>query len=577
MHPRLDMKHCRTSKSQRPASRPRSLAPREPEVNGWLASIVESSESAIIGETLDGTIVAWNKGAEIMYGYTAAEAIGKPIAMLAPPDRADEITDILQRIARGERVSHFETTRVRRNGSPVDISLTVSPVTNDAGEVIGAGIIARDMTERRRSEDAIRESEEKYRLLITNIPDIVWTADSEGHCIFVSPSVEKIYGYTPEEIYQSGVWYERIHPEDSERVREAYIRLLSTGEMFSIEYRIQKKDGSWIWLHAKAMSSYIKDGQRLTVGIASDVTGRKQAEERLRASEEGYRVLFERNLAGVLRSTLDGRIVDCNEALARMLGYASPQEMLTRSTSDFYYRVEEREPLLDKITAQKAITNQELKLRRKDGSAIWVLGNMTFVAQANHRDGLVESIFLDITERKRVEEELKKAKEAAEAASRAKSEFLANMSHEIRTPMNGIIGMTELLLGTELTADQDDYLNTVKASADSLLTVINDILDFSKIEAGQLKFDPVTFDLHQLLRDLVRSVSVRVPAEKLEAAFRNQLRCSRLGPGRSDPSAANTYKSSWKCDQVHRERRSGSWRAGRIGGGTRAIGALFGR
>jgi two-component system, sensor histidine kinase and response regulator len=508
----------KTSVRKRPVAGRNAASPQQAEVlTPWLPwSIIEFSDDAIIGETLDGTIITWNQGAKTMYGYSAEEAVGKPVTMLAPPDRSDEIPRILTQIARGERISHFETTRVRRDGNLVDVSLIVSPIKNAAGEIVGASAIARDITERKRHETAIRESEEKYRSLVANIPDIIWTADHEGHCVFVSPSIERIYGYAPEEIYRSGVWFERIHPEDAEKVREAYGRLLTTGEMFSVEYRIQKKNGSWIWLHAKAMSSYEKEGKRFTIGRASDITGRKQAEDRLRASEQRYRMLFERNLAGVLRSTFDGCVLECNVALAHILGYQSPKELIGRRTPEFYYRLEDRELLLQKITAQKAITNQELKLRRKDGSAVWVLGNLTLVDAGDPSGGLLESIFLDITERKIAEEELKSAKEAAEAASRAKSEFLANMSHEIRTPMNGVIGMTELVLETELTGEQRDCLNTLKTSADSLLTVINDVLDFSKIEAGQLKFDPAPFDVQQLLRDVVRAVSFRAHQKGLE-------------------------------------------------------------
>jgi len=143
------------------------------------------------------------------------------------------------------------------------------------------------------------QSEEMYRLLVANIPDDIWVADSEGHCVF-SSNVERLTGYSPGEIYESGVWYERIHPEDAPMVRQAYERLHETGALFTVDYRLKRKDGQWIWLHAKAMSTYEKDGKRYTIGIASDITARKLVEERLRASVERYRLLFQRNLAGVL-------------------------------------------------------------------------------------------------------------------------------------------------------------------------------------------------------------------------------------------------------------------------------------
>jgi two-component system, sensor histidine kinase and response regulator len=360
------------------------------------------------------------------------------------------------------------------------------------------------------------QGEEIYQILVTNIPDVLWVGDDLGHCVFITSNIERVYGYTPEEIYNSGVWYERIHPQDAATVRDAFGHFLRTGETFSIEYRIQRKDGVWICMSSKAMSRFERAGKQYTVGIASDVTEQKLAEERLRTSEQRYRLLFERNLAGVLRSTLDGRLLEKNDAFAQIVGYTSAGELAQCNTADFYYDVQDRPELIRELTAKKALMNRELCLRRRDGSLVWALANMSLVEDSAGGDSVVEGIFIDITDRKRVEEQLRKAKEAADAANRAKSEFLANMSHEIRTPMNGVMGMTDLLLETELTGQQRDYMETVKDSAQSLVTVIDDILDFSKIEAGQVKFERVAFNLPELLKNVVRSLSVHADEKGLE-------------------------------------------------------------
>ena len=180
----------------------------------------------------------------------------------------------------------------------------------------------------------------------------------------------------------------------------------------------------------------------------------------LASSEERYRLLFERSLAGVFRTTVDGRVLDCNEALARILGHNSREECLARPSDDWYSSPQHRNAVLLRLKEQKALSNTEVHLRRNDGGTAWVLANATLL-EGENGSGVLEGTMIDITERKQAEEELQRAKEAAEAASRAKSEFLANMSHEIRTPINGIMGMTELALDTELDSEQREYLDMV--------------------------------------------------------------------------------------------------------------------
>jgi PAS domain S-box-containing protein len=230
--------------------------------------------------------------------------------------------------------------------------------------------------------------------------------------------------------------------------------------------------------------------------IIRDISTQKKAECDLRASERHYRLLFENNLAGVLRSTVDGRVLDCNPALFNMLGYSADD--LPDATQVYYFQ-SDRAMVIERLKADKALKNAELRFRRRDGSMIWVLANMVLIE--NDDGGVIEATVMDITARKRAEEESARAAAAAEAANRAKSEFLANMSHEIRTPMNGVMAMTDLALETELTAEQRDYLETVKSSADALLRIISDILDFSKIEAGKLDLESVDFDLREIIEE----------------------------------------------------------------------------
>jgi PAS domain S-box-containing protein len=260
------------------------------------------------------------------------------------------------------------------------------------------------------------------------------------------------------------------------------------------------------------------------LGVASltSLVDRRMTEQsrELQASDERYRRFFERSLLGVYVSTLDGRLLDCNPAFARILGFASPEECRAHPLGELYVSAEDRAGFLTALRERGQLTDYESRLKARDGREIWVLETATLLNGQRAEGQLVEGTILDITPRKEAENVLRLARRTAEEANRAKSEFLANMSHEIRTPMNGIVGMTELALGTELTAEQREYMETVRSSADALLGILNDILDFSKIEARKLEVDTVDFDLRYTLEDTLRALAPRAHAKNLELACR---------------------------------------------------------
>ena len=184
------------------------------EARALLASVVDAADDAILGTALDGAILSWNKGAERMYGYRASEAIGKPVSMLLPASKISGAAQILERVRHGETISQLETITETRGGAALEVSLTISPVRNGDGEVVGASAIARDITRRRRDREALHQSEEKYRWLVANLPDVVWVADESGQPVFASSNCTALSGYTLEEVCRPELWMERIHPQD---------------------------------------------------------------------------------------------------------------------------------------------------------------------------------------------------------------------------------------------------------------------------------------------------------------------------------------------------------------------------
>ncbi len=249
------------------------------------------------------------------------------------------------------------------------------------------------------------------------------------------------------------------------------------------------------------------------------VLRQSRLEQRLQESEEKYRLIFENAVVGIYQASLDGRLLMVNPAMARMFGYGSPEEMISAVTdtrTQLWVSAEERAKYIRFLQEGGTVVGAEAWMRHKNGSTIWVSLSVRPLRNADGKLVGLEGTFQDITERKRAEEAMKEAREAAEAANRAKSEFLANMSHEIRTPMNGVIGMTELLLDTELPPKQREYAETVRLSAEHLLTIINDILDFSKIEAGEMRIETTQFDLRTMVENVVTLLAEAARAKGLK-------------------------------------------------------------
>ena len=509
---------------------------RADEARALVAAVVEFSEEGILAVSLDKKVLSWNRGAEAIYGFSAEEMLGKPVfSTIIPPERQEEYEKFFSRILAGETLVRFESERRRGDGRRVDVALTYCPVKNQRGEVIGVSAIVRDITQAKATRQALYEANENYRALIHNIPDVTWMIASNDELKFLSPNAEKVFGLSLEECYARGasILFDFIHPDESEQVKQQFQLFFDEGATFDVEFRICRNDGECRWIRSRAIQTFEKNGLRYASGLLTDITQRKAAEESLRESEQRYRLLFERNLAGVFRCSQVGSFLDCNDAGAKILGYDSREDLIGRPVTDVFFDLADKSIADQKMATYGTASNQEIRVRRKDGSAVWIMANTTMVSGATGTE--IEGTFLDITMLKQAEEQMRAAKEAAESASRAKSEFLANMSHEIRTPMNGVIGMIDLALDTDLTPEQRDYLTTVKSSAGALLEIINDVLDFSKIEARKLELERVPFSVKDIVRATVKEFSVQARNKQLslQCDFSADLPDMAIGdPGR---------------------------------------------
>jgi PAS domain S-box-containing protein len=428
-----------------------------------------------------------------------------------------------------------------------------------------AAVVAERVLRRSDAGEALRQSEERFRSAFDHAAIGMAVVGLDGRWLQVNNSLCEIVGYTEAELL-ARTFQDITHPEDLE-ADLAYVRQMLAGEIhtYQMEKRYFHKAGHVVWILLSVSLVHDVHGRPLRfLGQIQDISVRKQAEEALQERAHLAALTADVGLALTRGETLQGTLQHCAEALVLHLDAAfariwtlneRDQVLELQASAGLYthldgphsrvpvgqYKIgliaQERQPhitntLLDdprlrtpewaKAEGMMAFAGHPLIV---EGRLVGVmalfarhaLAHGTLTALAAVGDGIALGI-----ERKRAEADLRQAKEAAEAASKAKSEFLANMSHEIRTPINGIVGMTELTLGTRLTAEQREFLETVKSSADSLLDVINDILDFSKVEAGKLTLDPTDFALRDRLGELLKPLALRAHSRRLELSCRVQ-------------------------------------------------------
>ncbi|MGD8513099.1 MAG: PAS domain S-box protein, partial [Deltaproteobacteria bacterium] len=416
--------------------------------------------------------------------------------------------DVLHRVSRGDlsaRVSGI---------SQVDLLESLKNVTNEMVESVST-----EIAERQQAERALQKNQKRFKDIAYSMADWIWEVDENGVYTYCSAKVEDLLGYSPDEMLGKTP-FDFMPQDEAKRTGKIFSKIAQKKEpVQDLENWNHTKDGKPICFLTNGVPILDESGTLKGYrGVDKDITERKRVEDALRENEELLRATIESTGDGILVVNHEGRVTHTNARFADM--WRIPEELIkSRDDQELLNYVldqlEEPEAFLSKVQELYKSSAEDLDtLFFKDGRVFERFSSPLI------RDGATVGrvwSFRDITERKRAEKALEKAKEAAEVANAAKSEFLANMSHEIRTPMNGVIGMTGLLLDTQLTPEQRDYAETVRISADSLLNIINDILDLSKIEAGKLDLEILDFDLRTSLEGVCDVLTER--AAKKDVPF----------------------------------------------------------
>jgi PAS domain S-box-containing protein len=492
--------------------------------NTRLAVLVQSSADAIMSLSLEGRIISWNPAAERLYGYSAEEAIGQPVNMLAPPERAEAINDFLARLHTGESITGVETVRLTKDRRRIDVALTSAPIRDATGVVVASAGIVRDITDRKRMEEMLRQSEERFRTAFEHAPIGMDLVTLDGHFLQVNAALCALLGYTEAELL-ARTFHDITHPDDRAADLEQAEQLLSgTIPSFQVEKRYLRKDGTTVWVCLNASLVRDEHGEPLHfIGQIEDITTRKAVEAALREAETKYRTLVEQLPAVVYLVANDAhyRPLFYNSYIETLTGQ-TPEEAVAR-TDDWLECIHPEDREQTSAEGERALAlgeafRAEYRYYRMDGSYTWVRDECVPLRDDAGQISAWQGVMFDISERKQAEEALHEAMDAAQAANRAKEVFLDLMSHELRTPLQAVLGYSEFLLiapKDSLTDAQREDIGYIHQAGGRMLALINQLLDLSRMDAGSINLASKPFDLGQVIESVRQDIAPQAAAKRL--------------------------------------------------------------
>jgi PAS domain S-box-containing protein len=488
--------------------------------------IIENLQDAFYRADMNGVFTFLSPASERVAGYKPEEGVGNSISMFyADPSERQEFMRLM---LEDGFVNDFEARLVHKDGHKVWVSTSGRLLKDEYGKVLGVEGIARDISERKKMEQELRDREAIIRSVSDNLPSgmiyqLVRMPDGSRKFTYLSDRVREFYGCSPEEaIMDPSLIYGRVFPEDRHRVYHEEEKSNETLSTFSSEVRMISPSGEVRWSYFASTPKLVQDGSTCWSGLEIDITDRKRLEEVLKENEERYRALAENALTGIF-VIQDDVFVYVNRRGAEIMGY-SPTELIGSPLWDLLVPEDlemVRASAAARLRGEPVSTQYEVRFVTKSGEIRWAEVLPTVIDHQGRP--AILTYLMDITARNRAQKELLEAKNAAEAANRAKSEFLSNMSHELRTPLNSIIGFSEILedqLSGPLNEAQKRHAAHIVEGGRHLLELVNQLLDLSRIESGGMDLELSEVSMCEALESTVAMLRERAWRKHLDLELR---------------------------------------------------------